>query len=141
MQTHHRVASALGYAGIVPIMLGMAAIPHPLAEQGLRLYGLAIIAFVCGNAWTVSLMHQSAQAGARVRLLVGSNAIVLVAAAAALWFDNTVVFMTYALLFALLLGLDLKAGPFAPQPPYYRRLRIVVSVAVTATYILAALRV
>lgn len=135
------MASALGYAGIVPMVLGMAAIPHPLAEQALRFYGLAIVAFVCGNAWTVSLMHQSIQAGSRIRLLVASNVIVLVAAAAALWLHAAAVFMTYALLFVLLLGLDLKVGAFAPQPPYYRRMRIVVSVAVAATYILAALRV
>ncbi len=140
LKTHQRWARVLGVTGIVPMLVATAVLPHPLAVDFLRFYGLAIVAFVCGNAWTVALMGREVSVGVRSAVLIVSNAVVLLAVAASVWSAATTAFAVLALAFAALLMLDLNIPAFPPQPRYYRQMRVLVSTAVVLTYIFAAVR-
>lgn len=140
LRTHQHWARALGFAGIAPMALATALLPHPLAVEFLRFYGLAIIAFVCGNAWSVALMSTEASVGVRSALLLLSNAMVLLAVVVSVWSAATTAFAGFALAFAALLMLDLHVTAFAAQPTYYRHMRILVTSAVVLIYITAAVR-
>ena len=141
LKPQHRWARLLGFAGIAPMLAATATLPHPLAVDVMRLYGLAIVAFLCGNAWTVGLMTRRATSAMRIAVLVVSNIGVLLAVAAAVWLPPAATFVVTALLFAGLLALDLSLPAFSRQPAYYRRMRIVISTVVVLTYAVAAVRV
>ena len=106
----------------------------------MRLYGLAIVAFLCGNAWTVGLMTRKATSAKRASLLVVSNVVVLLAVAASLWLPPAPAFAAIGILFAALLALDVASPAFSRQPAYYRQMRMVVSTVVVLTYLVAAFR-
>lgn len=77
-----RLASGLGYAGLLPFAAGAVGVwvfrgyPQALAQQGFLVYSLAILCFLAGTLWGSA--PQSPVADAPPRLLV-SNGVVLFA--------------------------------------------------------------
>ena len=107
----------------------------------MRVYGLVIVAFVCGNAWTTALMNRHAQPPSRSAILVVSNLLVLAVAACALLPPGIVPLAVNALAFSILLMMDYRGQVFAPQPPYYRTMRTYVTAAVVGLHLIGMARI
>ncbi len=126
-------------AGLIPMLISVAFILHPAAQHFLKYYSLAILAFLGGAWWSVSLMNQTAWRSTRLAVLIASNLVVLIAVVLAAWVSSSAfVYVGYSLLFvALWLG-EVRLAPFQPQPRYYRTLRKRVSLAASALHVAAA---
>jgi hypothetical protein len=130
------VARKLGYAGLLPFCaapLMMWGDPgHRSAyQQVLASYSLAIICFLVGVWWGLSLIRRSPRA------LVLSNVVVIVAFLGhAMWLEKGF-FLLCALLFPAILLVERRAGLFQAQPAYYARLRVQLSAVATVGLLLA----
>lgn len=127
----------LGAAGVLPFPGGAAVAvvaggnAAALALQGLVGYALAITCFLCGAWWGIALLRRAPA------LLLASNGIVVAAWAAAWLLQPAVSLPVLALLLAATVCVEGRHWAFAPQPAYYRRLRMRLTV-VAAVCLLAA---
>ena len=130
----------LSLAGTLPMLLAVGLIPHASGVRLLSYYSLAILAFLAGTSWMVALMNPSTAWSQRKLLLVSTNVCVIAAVSAAIWLAPAQRFSVFAFLFALLLVQERSKSAFAPQPPYYRAMRLTVTCIVVAIHVAAALR-
>ncbi|MEY2685817.1 MAG: hypothetical protein RL375_15 [Pseudomonadota bacterium] len=72
VDTLHRLATRLGYAGLVPFVLGAALSlmvredAHPYVVLGLAAYATAILSFLGGIHWGLAMLARSAEPQAYV---------------------------------------------------------------------------
>ena len=125
------VASALGRAGLIPFV----ALPflifwlpgaHSLWTDALANYALAITCFLPGAWWGLSLIRRSSSA------LLLSNALVIIAFAGRTLLDPGAFFLLAALLLVMTLVIEHRHPMFRPQPRYYARLRLQLTVVACA---------
>jgi hypothetical protein len=121
------VASALGRAGLIPfvalplLMLGLPG-AGALWSEALGNYALAITCFLPGAWWGLSLIRRSASA------LLLSNALVIIAFAGRTLLDPRGFFLLAAVLLVTTLAVERRHPMFGPQPTYYARLRLQLTV-------------
>lgn len=139
-EDHRQVAKVLGYLGTLPVAFCCVAVADRYTMELLVHYSTAIAAFLCGNAWSTALLSRATAPAARRSLLVFSNLIVLVAVGLSMMPPTPAIFFAMAIVFAVLLLFDLTHSAFYAQPPYYRRMRIRVSIIVVALHFLVAVR-
>ncbi|MEM9255181.1 MAG: DUF3429 domain-containing protein [Pseudomonadota bacterium] len=131
------VASRLGYAGLLPFM-GAAALVWIMPNAGaairigLAVYALAIVSFLAGAWWGIALLRRHSD------LLIASN-VVVIAAWGSVWLLHPPASLSVlAALMAVMVAIEGRHPAFAPQPPYYRRLRLTLTwVAVPALLLVA----
>ena len=134
------IATWLGRAGLIPFIAGPAALYFypgysPLIGEVIATYGLSIICFLVGIWWGLGLVRRRASA------LVISNAAVLTA-----FFGNIALatgdfLLLSAVLFPATVLLERVHSLFRPQPRYYARLRVQLTVVATLSLLLSALQV
>ena len=113
----------LGWAGLLPFLslpfgLVFCATKAQIWIESVSAYGLAIVSFLAGAWWGIALLRREK------RILLLSNAIVLIAWAGFLTLDTQV---NFALLAMLLLGsvvIERTHPLFSRQPAYYATLRL-----------------
>ena len=132
-----KAAIWLGASGLLPFLglpVAMAIDPHHqvLWAQTLAAYSLGIVCFLLGTWWGLALirLHTSA--------LLMSNGLFLVTLVSYVLQDLQTFFMVSALLFLALLLIERRHALFRPQPAYYARLRIVLSVTASLSLMFAA---
>jgi hypothetical protein len=121
------VASALGRAGLLPFValpLLMLWLPGATAlwSEALANYALAITCFLPGAWWGLSLIRRSSSA------LLLSNALVIIAFAGRTLLDPGGFFVVAALLLVTTLAVERRHPLFRPQPRYYARLRLQLTI-------------
>ncbi len=130
------MAVLLGRAGLIPFCAAPLAIwlwPAAAAPIGdaLAVYGLGIVWFLLGAWWGIGLVRQS-PAG-----LVLSNALFLAGMAGFVTLPLPLFLLFTAMLLAITLIVERHLALFRPAPPYYRALRlqltVVAGVALTAS--------
>lgn len=125
------VASALGRAGLIPFValpLLMFWLPGAasLWAAALANYALAITCFLPGAWWGLSLIRRSNSA------LLLSNALVIVAFSGRTLLDPDGFFLLAALLLVTTLVIEHRHPMFRPQPRYYARLRLQLTIVACA---------
>ncbi len=129
----------LAVAGLLPMAAATLLVHEPLAQNLLRIYSLAILAFLAGSWWMVGLMNRTAGDHQRRSVLIFSNLVVVIAVSLAVFLPSMpLLLLGYAALFAALLIGEMRLSPFAPQPIYYRRIRALVSVVAMSLHLVAA---
>ena len=118
-----QVARLLGNAGLLPFILGaMFAIVWDdwatLVATGLGYYTLAIVSFLAGAWWGIALLKREPV------MLFTSNAVVVAAWAATLILDSKWALAALCILLILTVIVENRHPMFAPQPNYYRRMRL-----------------
>ena len=125
------VATALGRAGLLPFV----ALPFlmfwlpgaaSLWAAALANYALAITCFLPGAWWGLSLIRRSNSA------LLLSNALVIVAFSGRTLLDPGAFFVLAALLLVTTLVIEQRHPMFRPQPLYYARLRLQLTIVACA---------
>lgn len=121
------VVSALGRAGLIPFV----ALPFlmfwlpgaaSLWSAALANYALAITCFLPGAWWGLSLIRRSSSA------LLMSNGLVIIAFAGRTLLDPRGFFVLAALLLVITLAVERRHPMFGPQPRYYARLRLQLTI-------------
>jgi len=130
------IVTSLGWGGVAPFVLLLLSTlldAPPQLETLLITYGLLILAFLCGTLWMEQILSTPPEA----RQLIASNLVVLVAWPAVL-LPPPAATALLAAGFVLHLGLD---TPWKKPnlPAWYARLRLHLSVVVTALLVLATL--
>lgn len=130
-------ARGLGWAGLLPFIglpLLISLDPHHVLLWGdiLSSYALAILCFLVGVWWGLALIRRNAAA------LVLSNAIVIVAFFGHVLLSVGGFLLLCALLFPATVVIERRQRLFRPQPAYYARLRMQLTVVATASLLLAA---
>ena len=121
------VATALGRAGLTPFIalpVLMFWLPGAVSlwAGALANYALAITCFLPGAWWGLALIRRSSSA------LLMSNALVIIAFTARTLLDPRGFFVTAALLLAATLVVERRHPMFRPQPRYYARLRLELTI-------------
>jgi hypothetical protein len=130
-------ARVLGWAGLLPFIglpLAILLDPHHAVLWGeiMASYALAIICFLVGVWWGIALIRRS------VAALVLSNALVIVAFFGHVLLTVESFLLLCALLFPGTVIIERRLRLFRPQPAYYARLRILLTVVATASLLIAA---
>ena len=125
------VASALGRAGLIPFVALPALMfwlpgAASLWAAALANYALAITCFLPGAWWGLSLIRRSHSA------LLLSNALVIVAFSGRTLLDFDGFFLLAALLLVTTLVIEHRHPMFRPQPRYYARLRLQLTIVACA---------
>ena len=129
-----RTAQVLGYAGLIPFVvlaldpLTVQYFPPPLARLWLLGYGATILSFLGGIVWGRSL--EKPEAG--IAMIV--SIVLSLAAWGALMLIGPEAFWLLAVGFAAALAWDMGAD----LPPWFRRLRIHLSIGAILSMILGA---
>lgn len=131
------VATALGSAGLLPFCAGPALMyvdPHHRAVYAdwLASYALAIFCFLVGVWWGLALIRRSNWA------LLASNGAVIVAFIGHLVLGSRDFLLLCAVLFPATVLIERKAKLFRPQPAYYARLRLRLTVVAVSGLVIAA---
>lgn len=132
-------ARGLGWAGLLPF-IGLCLLiylqPHHELLWGdvLSSYALAIICFLVGVWWGLALIRRSAAA------LVLSNAVVILAFFGHVLLAVKSFLILCAVLFPATTLIERLLPLFRPQPTYYARLRMQLTVVATMALLLAAYR-
>jgi hypothetical protein len=95
-------------------------------------YALAIICFLVGVWWGLALIRRATGP------LICSNAIVIVAFFGHVLLTDQAFFVLCALLYPLTVAVERSHTLFRPQPPYYARLRLQLTVVATVALALSA---
>ena len=103
----------------------------PMYAKGLASYSLAIICFLVGVWWGLAVIRR------RPWALIGSNAVVIVAFLGHAILPTSWFFLVSALLFSATLLVERRGVLFRPQPPYYARLRLCLTVVATVSLLVA----
>ena len=132
------VATWLGRAGLLPFIAAPIAIylapQHAqLTGRMLATYALSIICFLVGIWWGLGLIRREASA------LVLSNAVVLTAFFGHVGLTTGTFLLLCAVLFPTTVLVERSLRLFKPQPAYYSRLRMQLTLVATAALLLAAL--
>ena len=126
-------ALILTYAGTLPfIAAALATILHFGAGHARLVigpYGAVILAFLAGTEWGTYL---NSSRRTRLNLLITSNLFALAAWVSLLVFDNRALFACEAVLFALLLLVDLHLRRAGQIAPWIFRLRLNATLIVEA---------
>jgi hypothetical protein len=130
-------ARVLGWAGLLPFIglpLAILLDPHHAVLWGeiMASYALAIICFLVGVWWGLALIRRS------VAALVLSNAVVIVAFFGHVLLTVESFLLLCALLFPGTVIIERRLRLFRPQPAYYARLRMLLTVVATASLLIAA---
>ena len=141
-ETHNAVppvATWLGRAGLLPFIaapIAMALYPEQLQFAGsvLAVYALSIICFLVGVWWGLGLIRREPSA------LILSNAVVIVAFFGYIGMPDRGFLLLCALLFPATVLMERSHRLFRPQPPYYARLRAVLTTVATLSLLLAAVQ-
>ena len=118
-----QAASLLGNAGLLPFVLGALGAAFwddqaTLIATALGYYTLAIVSFLAGAWWGIALLKREPV------MLFASNALVIAAWAATLVLDDTWALGVLCSLLILTVMVESRHPMFAPQPTYYRRMRL-----------------
>lgn len=132
-----RIATRLGACGLLPFIgLAIAIILDPhhalLWANVLSSYALAIICFLVGAWWGLALIRRSGPA------LIMSNAAVLMAFFGHVLLPASGFLLLCAVLFGVILLVERSHPLFRPQPAYYARLRLHLTLVASASLLLAA---
>ena len=125
----------LGYLGLIPF-LGLGIWPWIFTSHSewvartLALYAFGILCFLLGSWWGIALLRNDAN------ISVISNLVFLVAAAGVLLLPPPVWFLLATFLFLLLMIMERRLMIFKPQPVYYAKLRLNLSLAASAGLLL-----
>ena len=131
-----RIAVFLGYTGIIPMFVSLLFLDSKWASDLLKFYSLAIIAFLCGGWWATALISLDFSAKCFRQKLVGSNAIVIVAAFSSALLGHFS-FAVIAIAFGCLLYGEYLLGLAQDQSKGYRDMRVRVTAAVIAIHLIA----
>ncbi len=128
----------LGRAGLLPFCAGPLLImldgPHSaLYTRALGAYAMAIVCFLAGSWWGIALLRRAPA------VLLASNVIVIAAVAGGLLLSPPVALLWLAALLVVLLRIERSHSLFAPQPAYYARLRLQLTVVAVASLCAASL--
>ena len=129
----------LGYAGVLPFIFLAIAIymlpqPQDLLLDVLATYTFAIICFLAGSWWGLALIRKNSNG------LLLSNALVLLTVAASVLLSTQQLLIAEMLILLSVYLLEQIHPLFKPQPAYYRRMRLVLSLVAGSCLMLAALR-
>ncbi len=131
-----KTAQALGYAGLIPFAvlaldpLLFQYLSPPLASLWLLFYGAVILSFLGGIVWGRSLREPDAGIAMIVSILIslaGWGALLLIGQPSAFWL------LAGAFVFALIY--DFRAD----LPPWFRRLRLHLSIGAIAAMVIGAI--
>ena len=130
-------ATSLGRAGLLPfcagpVLLYADPVHRALYADGLASYALAIVCFLVGIWWGLSLIRRAPWA------LLASNLIVLVAFFAFMALPKREFFLLCAALFPVIVLVERRGRLFRAQPLYYAQLRLQLSAVATVAHLLAA---
>jgi hypothetical protein len=131
-------ATWLGRAGLLPFVGLLLALyidtqNQPLWANTLATYTLAIICFLVGAWWGMAVIQRSP-----ITLLL-SNGIVLAAFFGQLLLSTAGFFLLGAFLFIATVIVERRHGLFKPQPLYYARLRLQLTLVASISLVLAAM--
>ena len=131
-------ATWLGRAGLLPFVglllaLYIDAQHQPLWANALASYTFAIICFLVGAWWGMALIQRNPTT------LVFSNGIVLVAFFGQMLLSTAGFFVLGACLFIATVIVERRHALFKPQPLYYARLRLQLTVVASTSLVLAAM--
>ena len=138
MSTVPRTAVLLGCAGLSPFLLAvvLVAVAGPgiasVVRPALALYALAILSFLSGAWWGIALLRRAPT------MLIASNAVVVAAWASVLVLDAGIAMLILAGLFVTGIIVEGRYPVFAPQPAYYRRMRMWLTGVATVSLVLVA---
>ncbi len=135
---NQQLITALGYAGVLPMLAALLMIRTEFGLPFLELYSLAIIAFLCGSWWATCLMHHDLSGKEKRQTLLLSNSAVLAAVVAIALFDEAALLLLSGLYMALLFG-EATLPAFESQPDYYRGMRQGVTALVVVIHLAAFL--
>lgn len=132
-------AQGLGWAGLLPF-IGLSVLVYLQPYHGLlwadvlSSYALAIICFLVGVWWGLALIRRSARA------LVLSNVVVIAAFFGHVLLPAKGFLGLCALLFPTTALLERWLPLFRPQPAYYARLRLQLTLVASVTLLLVSFR-
>lgn len=135
----------LGAAGLLPFVAGAAALwalPgefHPYVRQWILGYAMVILAFVGALHWGVAMQTRQAATG-RVWTAAAWSVLPALVAWLALALDTPTALRVLAGMFALDFGMDRWLARNFTVPPWYLRLRGVLTAVVVAALLVASLR-
>lgn len=132
-----QVATTLGRLGLLPFIAAPVLLhldPHHTTVYSTLLasYALAIICFLVGVWWGLALIRRAPAP------LIYSNAIVVAAFFGQVLLTNHAFFLLCALLYPMTVVVERSHTLFRPQPPYYARLRLQLTVVATVSLLLSA---
>ncbi|HMQ57405.1 MAG TPA: DUF3429 domain-containing protein [Rhizobiaceae bacterium] len=137
-----RTARLLTFAGALPFALGAFALAigwqTPAVILALKVYAATILSFLGGIRWALAL-HQTEPASATRDLAL--SVVPALAGWLAFFAPEPVSFAVLAVMFAAMGAWDSLTGAAAGFPDWFVRLRIQVTVAVTALMLTAFLLV
>ena len=134
------LATALGSVGLLPFCAGPALMyvdPHHRAVYAdwLASYALAIFCFLAGVWWGLALIRRSHWA------LLASNGAVIVAFIGYIALGSREFLLLCAVLFPATVVVERKAKLFRPQPVYYARLRLRLTLVAVSGLVIGAVLV
>lgn len=127
----------LGRLGLIPFIALAACIllanqPQTLLTRALAAYSFGILSFLAGAWWGLALVKRHPSA------LLLSNTFFLVVFFSYLLLSTRAYLVVGAVVFMALLIVEQTHPLFRPQPAYYARMRIQLSVTAAVTLLLAA---
>ncbi|TDG15973.1 DUF3429 family protein [Seongchinamella unica] len=130
-------ASGLGRLGLIPfIALTAGAVlcarHRDLFETALAAYSFGILSFLLGAWWGLALIKRHAST------LLISNVIFLVVFFSYFLLTTRAYLATSALMFLVLLVVEHRHPMFRPQPAYYARMRVQLSLTAALALLLSA---
>lgn len=141
MTSPSRIPRLLTYAGAIPFYgLAFAYILLPQIAfffTALLLYSALIVSFICGTHWAACVIEDETLRGRLKWIVVASNLITLAAFALILFWSSFGIWATavFALLFALLYGLDVLLHKDDIWPDWYITMRRYITYAVILSYV------
>ena len=140
------LALALGWAGVLPfwgLALALAAgIDLPvIGDEAAALvsYGAIILSFMAGVHWGLAMRAPDAPAGPRATWLLAISVVPAIIAWFATLAPAGAAIVILAVLFLVLLPVDLWAIGERLAPPWYRPLRLQLTAAVVTALVVAAI--
>ena len=131
-------ATWLGRAGLLPFLGLLLALYIDIQNQtlwanALAIYTLAIICFLVGAWWGMALIQHNPTT------LLLSNAIVLATFFGQLLLSTAGFFLLGAFVFTATLVIERRHALIQPQPLYYARLRLQLTLVASTSLVLAAM--